>query len=152
MTILRSGAKAGHALVEKSGNQSIARISTQTLTWETVVDDEYSMWSSGANTRLSVPSWVTLVQVGVSAEWAYNATAYRSTYSTKNGAAPHGRGSDQINHAGGCETTRSFWSAPLVVVGGTDYFEVRVYQNTAAALNMQISGGTWHSIIILGTT
>jgi hypothetical protein len=152
MTILRAGVKTGFASAKLTADENISNITGTNIPWDVIIDDEYSMYAGGSPTRLTSPSWATLARYGSSINWSSNNAGYRHVWQHKNGAQPNGRGSDQLNvSTGSIEHTHTCWSAPLVIVGGTDYFETRVYQNSGGTRQVRNTSASWHSLIILGS-
>ena len=152
MTILRAGSKAPFAMVTKNADQTIATSTSTALTWETQSEDEYSMWSSGSNTRLTTPSWAKVVQVGANIGWtSVGGSSFRRTWTDKNAADFTGRGSYYLNATQTTAWTAMYWSAPVVVVGGTDYFRIVARQVTGSNRFIE-DANSWFSVIVQGTT
>ena len=151
MTILRAGSKAPFAMVTKNADQNISSAVSTVLTWETQSEDEYSMWSSGSNTRLTTPSWAKVVQVGACIGWtSVTGSSFRRTWTSKNGADFVGRGSYYLNLTQVTAWTSMYWSAPVVVTGGTDYFRIVARQVTGATRTIE-DANSWFSVIVQGT-
>ena len=145
MTLLRAGTGPFYGGGTVNTTHNIPRITSTLMTWDIAMNDDYGMWDTAAKTRLTTPSWATLVRYGTSIQWNPDGgNQYRHVWTHKNGSPPHGRGSDQ---------TQTHWSAPLAVVGGTDYFSTVCYHNDVTSIQpIQNSTAVWGCIVVLGTT
>lgn len=125
------------ALVYYGGlGQSIADTFTTAVAfnYESYDTDEIHDGSTN-NTRLTVPAGVTKVRLSGSVAWAGNTTGRRALRMYKNGVGsfagnPHSTQSGySVSHG------QSVSSGALAVTGG-DYFELVVYQDSGAALDV----------------
>jgi hypothetical protein len=116
-----------------TANQSIPNNAWTAITWPATADqDDVTAFSSGAATRLTVPTGYTRVRFTLNIGWENVSTGSRYVQVAKNGAteiyALDIRGA--VNEAGATVTT--VW-LPVVA---TDYFEFRVIQNSGVARNL----------------
>lgn len=119
------------ALVYKSGTQSLSAGVTTTLTWDSEEYDTDAFHdNSSNNSRLTVPSGVTLVRLTSSINTA--AVAGQLVLSLiKNGANFQG------SAAKDCETSGDdslFMASPPLEVSSGDYFEVQGFSTNAATV------------------
>lgn len=127
------GGSAG-AMVDKTGNQSIANATWTALSFNNELYDDAAIHDNVVNnSRLTVPLGWTRVKLYMAVDWANNSSGIRLTATWKNGAAFVGEALARKRAINNTETPTN--TPPLVVVGG-DYFEMMVYQNRGAALNV----------------
>ena len=131
------GDKAGNsALAIRTTTQSIASGGSGTaVQWPTIVTNFASMWASGANTRLTVPSGAHKVRVSANIRWENSGgSAIRYFFIKKNGSTIY---------AGDCKpniaTGNSVITTSVLEVVAGDYFEAWAFQNEAGALNIEPS-------------
>ncbi len=139
------------ALVDKSGNQVISTGGFVALSWDQEnydTDDIHD--NSTNNTRLSVPVGVTRVRLtGGLALQASASGNERVIRITKNGSAVLGGGNQQIINPTASTGFFSLSSAVLTVVGGTDYFESEIFQDSGGNLNALTSEHTFFAMEII---
>lgn len=119
------------ALVKKAADQTTANYSTPAdIAWDnaSAVYDTDSIWSSGANTRLSVPSGITKVRVGVGIDLSA-VTAGSNAYLEiqKTGSASYAGKAKVYQNNLGTTPAWQAWTAVLDVTGGTDYFTAQLF-------------------------
>jgi hypothetical protein len=126
--------------------QSVPSASTATITWSAAERDTNSFWSSGANTRLTIPSGVSRVKVRALLEWATSGSM-RFVTILKNGTQPAGTACFRTvaNEGDGVLET------DVLDVTAGDYFEVSVYNAAVGALNVGTgtNGKTWFAIEVV---
>lgn len=135
------GAFSG-ALVRKTANQSLPNNAVTVVTFDA---EEYDTdnWHDNAvnNSRLTVPSGVTRIRACASGDFVFSSTGTRFIELAKNGVLVNGSFRTEIAQSQFVGTC----SGVLSVVAG-DFFELRAFQNSGAALNLETSTTTWFSI------
>jgi hypothetical protein len=121
------------ATMYQTATQSITNNLNTQITWSSASGDLWGGWSSGSNTRWTVPvaGWYKLE---ATIQWSANATNARHVEFYYNG-------SELIN-------SLTIWSAPpgsvqypqtanpvIVQANAGDYFQVNVYQNSGSAVS-----------------
>jgi len=118
------------AVVTHSANQNTANNTNLTLAYDTAIDNNYGYWSSGTNTRLTVPTGYAGVHlVTLSVRWAANATGYRLVTVQLNGATPL---AINIDDASGSEAASTIAFTYRFSAG--DYIDSYVRQTSGGAL------------------
>lgn len=140
------GGFAGGALVTRTGNQSIPRLTFQTMAWQAEAYDTDGLFTDPpSNSRFTIPSGFTWCRLSCGIRWATSTTGYRKVLFIKNGAAAAGS-AVVTNIPTGYGTMQTLVGPILPCVAG-DYFEAQVYHNHSSALNvLPNSNGTWFSI------
>ena len=138
------------ATVRTLADQSIPSNTTTVINWDAEnIDTDTIHDNVTNNTRLTVPSGVTKIQLFGNILFAPNITGDRALQMEKNGAGPFtGGGTFKLLANGNGPFRGSAASAPVVVVGG-DYFELLVFQNSGAALNLAAGLDTWFAMVIV---
>jgi hypothetical protein len=132
------------ALVNKTTGQSITNVTTTPITWDA---ESYDLggWHSTSvdNSRLTVPSGVTLVRVQANIEMP-SGTAQTVLGLTKNGSSVPGAFNGDDQYAASRVRFLNGMSAPLAVTPG-DYFEATVYNSTGSQ-SLPNGNHSWMSI------
>ena len=153
--------KSGAALVAGSGFRGalVTDASAQTITTAVLTDMNWDQESydtdtihdtSTNNERLSVPSGVTKVRLSYNIQWAPNSTGERQVFIRKNGSDTvyDGRNNQNLDSATAGNTSMNGHTAIITVVGGTDYFAVRVLQTSGGNLDVLEPNG-WFAMEII---
>jgi hypothetical protein len=113
---------------------SVPNTSETAIQWAATSWNYQTMWTGGANTRLTVPaSWSGKYLITFNATFAANATGYRYVKVFRTGVSvglfgfPAASASIQTTVSG---------SVIATATGGSDYFELFAYQNSGGALNV----------------
>jgi hypothetical protein len=131
-----------YAVVQKSANQALAAGTTTTLTWNTELADTDGFHDNVTNnSRLTVPSGVTLVRVTASMEANTGASGQGVLSCTKNGASFAGK-FIKDDEAGGL--VRMSAASAIVAVSAGDYFEAQGF--VTSANNVLAGDHTWFQI------
>lgn len=131
MSIEILSASLKYALVHKSANQSISASTNTALAFGSEVADTNSFHDTVTNnSRLTVPSGVTLVRVSGQARG--EAAGQFFVFFTKNGATARGLPAKDTDTAGNDHV--NIISAPIVVTTG-DYFELNVFAANATTVS-----------------
>jgi hypothetical protein len=142
MSVEVLSASLKYALVYKSGTQSLSANTNTTLTFDSEVADTDG-WHDNVtnNSRLTVPSGVTLVRIV--ANYATNGQSGQAVFNcTKNGSGFAGGFARDCDLSTGIDLLNGV-SAVLVVTTG-DYFEVQALTNSASTVSADEN--TWFSI------
>jgi hypothetical protein len=142
--VLASNVMGKCAYAQKSANQSIPNSSFTAVTFDNLIFDDASIWSSGANTRLTVPSNVSRVRVASNVSFASNSTGYRYVAIVKNGSS---RIASQLQLAD--RNSQINICSPTINVAAGDYFEFFLEQNTGGALDVLATAETAFSLEII---
>lgn len=142
--VLASNVMGKCAYAQKSANQSIPNSSFTAVTFDNLIFDDASIWSSGANTRLTVPSNVSRVRVASNVSFASNSTGYRYVAIVKNGSS---RIASQLQLAD--RNSQINICSPIINVAAGDYFEFFLEQNTGGALDVLATAETAFSLEII---
>ncbi len=127
------GGSAG-ALVDKLSNQLIPNAAWTAVIFDNELYDDAAIHSNTLNpTRLTVPLAWTRAKLYMATDWVNNSTGFRLTATWKNGAPFVGEALARKRAINNTETPTN--TPPLEVVPG-DYFEMMVYQNRGAAINL----------------
>lgn len=122
------------ACVYLTANESITGSGTVYIPWDAEEEDVGGWWTSGAATRLTVPSGVTRVRVSACTDWD-SAAGEVVMWIRKNGSDLTLLPSHECDTVGG--ETISLVSRPLSVTAG-DYFEVGVF-NGGTTRNVEVT-------------
>lgn len=137
------------ALVKKSASQSVNNNTLTILSFNTE-DYDKGGWhdNSTNNSRLTVPSGVTLVKVFGSVRFAASATGDRLTRMLQNGDSLVAGlpGQSWAASASGANRSRLNWMSPPLEVSAGDYFEQEVWQSSGGALNAETDPTTFFGI------
>lgn len=139
------------ALVYKTADQAISTGTVTDLTWNTESYDTDSIHESVTNPeRLTVPAGVTKVILRGNVEWQSNNVGSRQLTMQKGGAAFIGSGATELVGNDATLPEQNVVSA-IVTVVATNFFTLRVEQNTGANLNIIHGSGfkTWFSMEII---
>jgi hypothetical protein len=142
------------ALVKKSANQSLSNNTLTVLTFNTEGYNDGG-WHDNAvnNSRLTVPSGVTLVKIFGSVRFAANNTGDRLTRLLKNGVSTAAGLPGQSWAASvGANRARMCWPSPPLEVTTGDYFELEAWQNSGGALNAETDPTTFFGIMELNAS
>jgi hypothetical protein len=134
----------GGAFLTTSGGDSIPSSASGAVmaSWSTGANDNYDdggWFSSGAPSRLTVPSGVTRVQVGCNIKWEYNSASYRIVAIQLN-ASIVSRFIQAPISAGGVGPESVIVTPPIDVSPG-QYLEVLAAQESGSALS--VTGDFW---------
>lgn len=131
------------ALVHKGSSDQTISTGRTVLNWSTEDYDDGSWHDTVSNTHLmSVPSSINLVRI----VGAVNALGSNPLcYHEKNGnsVSMFGRGVQDVPVTGGSNTYVNLATAPLVVVGGTDNFQMAIQKETPGTFTPGTSDFTW---------
>jgi hypothetical protein len=147
-TVVPSSVEYRGARVEKSATQSISNNTATILTWASAARNTDSIWSSGASTRLTVPTGVTKVIVAGNIDWAAGATGVRRVNFLKNGSGFSGGAAD-YRAAATSEFHRQNIVSDVLDVTAGDYFEMQVTHTQGSALNITNGNLTWFAMRIV---
>lgn len=135
---------SGGALVNKTGNQSIASGSFVLLTWDAEQYDTDGIHDNVVNnSRLYVPAGWSKVQLTASIGLSNHATGERAFAFFKNGAQVIGTPWPHAAPVANLNVWLSGGTAVLDVVGGTDYFDLRYYQDSGSNRSVLAGTQTW---------
>lgn len=135
------------ARVKITAPESIANATPQIIDWDSEDRDTHSIWSLGSPSRLTVPNGVKQVRVSCGIRWASNSTGERYVEIIKNGTdAAQGLSKDRRPSQ---STSDVALSTSVMDVNPGDYFEVRVFQNSTASLDIQSAQATWFQLEII---
>lgn len=125
--------------VSRSSVQSIPDATTTTINFSSITTDyDTDSFTDVGNNRFNIPSGVNKIRASFYGLFAASATGVRLFNIEKNGTAVS---SQYMTNAGGSFGTGCTITSPILsVVGGTDYIDFSVYQNSGGALNL--SGAT----------
>jgi len=144
-----SGSGPRGAAVRKSASQSIPDSANTFLTFDTEDFDTDSIHDTVTNnSRLTVPSGIPYVKVAATVQFNNNVTGQRSIEITQNTSTGGILPAAAINAVGGSFNSDINIASGLIPVSPGDYFEVRVFQNSGGALNVNF-GRTEFSIELL---
>lgn len=135
------------ALVSRATTFALTDSDPKFVQWDSEDYDYYNIFDSGANTRLSVPYGVTWVQLFANVYFDTAGIGVRALVIRKNTTIP-------IANEGVAVSSENWKDAfnittpELNVVGGTDYFELLVYQESGGNLNL-LDTLTWFSLKVL---
>ena len=139
-----SGSTFSGASVYKNTSQSIATATAVTATWQVEAFDVDNYWSSGAATRLTIPTGKSGKFV-ISGRLTYtaNATGMRGISLNKNGSGYGGPNVQTVSESGiGVGITASW----IVDAVATDYFELVYNQRSGSTLTSEPGGGIYYDI------
>jgi hypothetical protein len=139
------------ALVKLSLDKTITTATNTSVVWDSASYDDANFWEGVTNpSRLSVPIGVTGVILkgnirfeAIASNDVISISALKNssfTYDGKPGVA-----SETINSSS-ISSLLSFASSIIPVVGGTDYFELSIYQTSVGDLDVTAHSLTWFSI------
>ncbi|MBW8018009.1 MAG: hypothetical protein FVQ82_17710 [Planctomycetes bacterium] len=140
-----AGGFAG-CLVHRSSVYSVPRMTWTTLPWQVEHYDTDGFFTNPPSaTRMTIPSGFDWCRLTVNIGWAGSGIGYRHVILWRNGAVfPGGGIITLIPTSWGCQMNLS--SAVTPCVAG-DYFEVRVFHNGPANLNVEASSeGTFFNL------
>jgi hypothetical protein len=127
-----SQSRAPCGIVTHSASQTTTTGVNLTLAYDTAIDNNFGYWSSGTNTRLTVPTGYAGVHlVTLSVRWNANATGYRLITVRLNGATPL---AINIDDASGSEAASTI-AFPYRFAAG-DYIDSYVRQTSGGNLNV----------------
>lgn len=116
------------ALVTKAADQTGANYSAGAMiSFDSATYNTDGIYAGGSPTRLSAPAGVSLVQVGGNVSCSQvtgGADTFVALYKNGSGPTSYSGGVDVVCDFSGTTPKVNFTSPPLVVVGGTDYFEI----------------------------
>jgi hypothetical protein len=120
------------ALVRRSNAQSIANNTSTAVSFDTVVTDSYSMFSSSYPTRLRAPV-AGLYAIATTITWQANSSGGRYIHIRVNGSTVISRSVSSSVSSSNEEGQVAF---VIYYLNANDYVEIIVYQNSGAALNL----------------
>ena len=124
----------GGALVVKTGNQSIPASTVTALAFAGEAYDTDALHDPVTNNnRLTVPAGFNRVRLTGAVIWASSAVGDRIIWFRKNGANFIGQ---SAHHLEASTNTEDSIASPVVEVVAGDWFELVVFQNSGAALNL----------------
>jgi hypothetical protein len=127
------------ALVSKSGNQAISAATTTTLDWGAEIRDTDAFHDTVTNnSRLTVPSGISLVRISAFLVASANGTQMVISFLKNGGSVPGLPQQDQQS-----------WSrigavSAILAVSAADYFECRAFHTEGA--NINANNATWFQI------
>lgn len=148
-TVIPSSYPYRGASLSRSSNLSIANNTSVNVSWSAAGRDTDSFWSAGAPTRLTIPSGVTKVQIGLGFRFASAATGVRIGSMLKNGAAFQGAGRVSLNAVTTADEYGAVIWSDVIDVVATDYFELSVFQTSGGALNLLTHVQTWAALKVI---
>jgi hypothetical protein len=111
------------------------------VTWGAAQPNDLAIWSSGSNTRLTVPAGIYKVRVYANIVWYSNNTGYRILLIQKNGSTIASVYGNAVAQSAGIVD-----SGIIDVVPG-DYFVIAVQQSSGSSLN--IDNGTSNAALYI---
>jgi hypothetical protein len=139
------------ALVYMSAAESTATGVSEFLDFDSEDYDTSTIHDTVTNSsRLTVPTGVTRVRISGSVTFASNATGYRLAQIFKNNSASYtGFVANYETPVSGTLHVMSIVS-PVLTVTATDYFELRVFQTSGGALDVNGgASGSWFAMEII---
>lgn len=150
-TIVPSSEPWRGARAVRTATLSITSGAEANITWQSTDLDTDSIWSAGAPTRVTVPAGVTKVRVTGGVRWASSSVGTsRMAGIVKNGATIPGN-SFSGGAPSGTSAGHSLDTGVIAVTAG-DYFELRVFHNVGAALNVVNDAATFLCLDIVEAT
>ena len=139
-----SGSTFSGASVYKNTSQSIATGTAVTATWQVEDFDVDGYWSSGAATRLTIPTGKSgKFVISGRLTYTHNATGMRAISLSKNGSGLGGPNVQTVTESGiGVGVTASW----IVNAVATDYFELVYNQRSGSTLTSEPGGGIYYDI------
>ncbi len=119
--------------IRKNADQSIPDVTNTFLTWETVIFDQWSMYDSGDNTKLTIPAdghYMILTSI----VWNNSSSGARIVVLLKNGTTAIG--SNTVPSISGFKEEMSAFA--MDKFSKDDYLQVRVYHNHGSALSVKL--------------
>jgi hypothetical protein len=135
------------ALVRLTVNQSIPNETSEKIMWSGIVYDDLGIWNISNPSRLTVPQGVTKIRLIANTRWDFGETGRKHVTFNKNGTAFPGTAVDIR-----LSTNRSQANicTPVLNVTAGDYFEVVVYQDSGAPMNIAgESNSIWASMEVV---
>jgi hypothetical protein len=134
------------AHVTRSTSQSIPNSTSTAVAWDSEVSDTDAIHDTATNnSRLTVPSGVTVVRLIGATDWFSAAGSYRICQIKQNSG-----GAIVANdyRAPIFESYATLTSGPVAVIAG-DYFELFVQQDSGGALNFNANARAWFKMEIV---
>lgn len=141
-TTQSGGTTFGGALVTASVDQSIANSTNVLVNWNIEARDTDSIHDNVTNNeRLTVPTGWTKVRLVVKIKWGTSAVGdNRYVALLKNNDTDYSGFIDDNQTGVGNPTNITNFISSVISVVATDYFSVRVFQNSGGALNVHSAG------------
>lgn len=147
LTALRAAMSGLRTRVSLTAAESIANNTNTAIPWDTADVDELAAWSSGAATRLTVPSGITKVRLAANLGFATNVTGIRRVQLFKNGTTVAGQFYQDVVGNSTSQTVHNVHSAILTVTAG-DYFECMVLQSSGGNLDV-VDAAEWFEMEVI---
>lgn len=134
------------ARVERGTAFAVANSTSTPMQWDSEIRDNYNIFDSGSNTRLTAPiPGVYLAELGI--QWISNATGYRYAIISLNGVVVSG---ETKNAANGPDTYHAIAATQTMTTG--QYIEATVIQTSGGSLNVAGTPGSYMSLTWLGNS
>lgn len=125
-------------LVALTSAVTIGNAAETMVTWPAPIYDDAGFWSSGAPTRLTVPSGVSRIKVSAQTTWDNQATGDRKFRVLRNGSQEgNGLPAMRLPTAGVVDVTVLNASGGIVAVTPGDYIQLAVLQDRGANLDLR---------------
>jgi hypothetical protein len=120
------------------------------IAWQQADRDTDNFWSAGAPSKITVPTGVTKVRVGASANIGTGGanTTIRQITLKKNGSVVAGGSAITVT---GISSDLTTWSTVLDVAAG-DYFEAVYFHNRGSDESLTATAGSWFGIEVVEAT
>lgn len=148
--VARASAVPRMAVVSRASAQNVPNVTTTAATFsgEALTNIAASVWSSGDNTKLLIPSELNgLHGVLVASVWWTALTTRRDVYIRKNNTADISWQQQHNSQTGNYEGWVNYPSVPQALATG-DYFQVTQWQN--AGVQIQSQGAVLSLVILEG--
>lgn len=136
-------------LVSLASPLTIGNNSETAVTWPTPIYDDLTFWSSGAPTRLTIPSNVSRIRISCQTTWDNQTSGDRKMRVVKNGADEgNGLPAMRLPSAGSGDVTALNAAGGVVNVTAGDYLQLLVIQDRGANLDLRATN-TWMQIEVV---
>ncbi len=127
------------ALCTLSAAQTISNTTYTAIGWDQETYDDMTFHDTVTNnSRITIPTGVSRIRLGVGIEFAANSTGYRRVEIYKNGSADTAAPCFKQVNSGSSDWACAMMSPPMDV-SASDYFEVYVYHNRGGNLDVNTS-------------
>lgn len=134
------------AMVVMNKDKNVKDRSWTMCQWDKSVYNLSGFWSSGSNTRFTIPSGVKKVKVSCSTLWPTNSDGSRRVRARKNGNYATGLFYNSMPASG---TSPVGATSGVVEVKEGDYIEMEVYQSSGEDLELREDPYTWFAIEVV---
>ncbi|NIU01074.1 MAG: hypothetical protein GWN01_09160 [Nitrosopumilaceae archaeon] len=138
------------ALVELTANETISDSIWTSIPWDQAVYDTDSFWEASPNPeRLTIPAGISRVRFSTNIEWVAANGGIRGVRMFKNGSIFKGAIFRQILNTGTSMNPVLGGTSAVVDTVQNDVFELQVFQNSGATLDLVASNALWFSIEVV---